>query len=79
VLLSRLVNPNVVINFKDAAGGIIYSNSSRETNCTPSNLWSQDFGSRASLVFMFIVVYSAVGFTGMDNSKVASESKASDV
>ena len=46
-------------------------------NHTPPNLQSQGFGSIATPAFMFIVVCSAVGFTGVANPKAALQSKAS--
>ena len=49
-----------------------------ETNHTPSNLRSQGgFESSATPAFIFVVVYSDAGFTGIVNPKAALQSKAS--
>ena len=48
-----------------------------ETNHTPSNIRSQGFESSATPAFIFVVVYSAVGLTGVANPKAALQSKAS--
>ena len=43
---------------------------------TQNNIWSHELGSGSSPDPMSIVVFSAIGFTGMGNLKAALESKA---